>query len=197
MSVLKQSIRVAAAAALLGGTITPAAAHPLLLLGPLALTHHVIGAVARLASVPLVVASAALAAVPPVYAAASGYDEGPRYYPQPGPPAYPAPGYSYAPPYYAPGPAYYSSAPGYRAPYYSAPGSYYPWSYSAPYYRTPYYRAPSYAGPHSYYRGSYDTRAFPHYSSGYSRGYYAPHARYTAANNFHVRTASGGSHRRY
>lgn len=129
--------------------LTPAAAA-----GPLLLpwaVGHVIGAAARLATLPLVVASAAGAGAPPAYAGAPAYAAAPTYN------AVPA-GY-YAPPGY------------YRQPGY-APAGY----YGAP---TPYYLAPRYL-PASTYRpaafaGSWSRYPEPH------RGYSAAGMRYAGS----------------
>jgi hypothetical protein len=110
MPALKQTVVAAAATAvLLCLPLTPAAAAGPLLFAPWAL-GHVIGAAARLATLPLVVASAAASAVQPQ----APYPPSPGYYV--GPPGY------YAPPnYYARPPVYYAPRPG----YYPAPQAYY------------------------------------------------------------------------
>ncbi len=155
----KQTVLAAvAAAALVCLPIRPAAAGPLLF-APWALVH-VIGAAARLASLPLVMASAAASIQQPQapYPSAPGYYGGPAtYYAQ-------SNSYARPPAYYAPPPAYYGQPPGYYpqpSPYYAAPQAYYrpalayarpmPQFYSQPrgFYasRTPYSRTP--------YSGSY------------------------------------------
>ena len=118
------------------------------------LGRGLVGAVVGLATLPLVIASAAIAASVPDPGYASGAVDGPRGY-APAPGVYAAPAYA-APPYYAP-PVYYPRAP----VYYPAPRAYYaPRGYAAP-------RA--YAGPASgrgYYGG---------YGSYRSGGYAYPH----------------------
>lgn len=114
---------VATAALLLIPTRPAAAAGPLLL-APFAL-GHIIGAVARLAALPLIASAAAsegqpAASYPPTPAyggGAAGYYAPPNYYAQP-------PGYGYYP---APQ-AYYRPAPSYGRPmprFYGPPGGYY------------------------------------------------------------------------
>src|ERR1700722_6750490 len=118
------------------------------------LGRGLVGAVVGLATLPLVIASAAIAASVPDPGYASGAVDGPRGY-APAPGVYAAPAYA-APPYYAP-PVYYPRAP----VYYPAPRAYYaPRGYAAP-------RA--YAGPASgrgYHGG---------YGSDRSGGYAYPH----------------------
>ena len=122
---LKQTVLSAATAALLAAPVRPAhAGGPLLLLAP-----HVLGAAVRLATWPLIAASAALsaAAQAPYAQAPSDYDAPPPGYPAPAYPApyayaYPAP-YPYAAPYAAPTPYYYA-ARAYRGAYARAPYSY-------------------------------------------------------------------------
>ena len=92
---LKQTVLAAAAtAAFLCLPTRPAAASPLLF-APWAL-GHVIGAAARLATLPLVAASAAISAAQP----AAPYPPSPGYYGRPA-------GYIAPPNYYAGPPAYY------------------------------------------------------------------------------------------
>src|ERR1700675_1276745 len=69
------------------------------------LGRGLVGAVVGLATLPLVIASAAIAATVPDPGYASGAVDGPRGY-APAPGVYAAPAYA-APPYYAPPPAYY------------------------------------------------------------------------------------------
>lgn len=124
------------------------------------LGRGLVGAVIGLATLPLVIASAAIAATVPDPGYASGAVDGPRgYAPAPGvyaAPAYASPAYA-APPYYAPPPVYYPRAPA----YYPAPRAYYaPRTYAAP--RA--YSAPAsgrgyYGGYGSYRSGGY---AYPH-----------------------------------
>jgi hypothetical protein len=147
--------------------VTPAAAA-----GPLLVpwaVGHVISAAARLATLPLVAASAASSAGPPVYpagprygAAGAGYPP-PAYYQQPA--YYPQPVYSQPPVYYRP-PAYYPAGG-----YYTAPGTYY---LSPRYGPTPAYRT---------------TTAFigqpGRFSESPRGGYYAPGMRYAPAYGGH------------
>src|ERR1700722_13377935 len=109
------------------------------------LGRGLVGAVVGLATLPLVIASAAIAATVPDPGYASGAVDGPRGY-APAPQGYAAP-----PPYYAPAPVYYPRAP----VYYPAPRAYYaPRAYAAP--RT--YSAPAargYGGYGSYRSGGY------------------------------------------
>jgi hypothetical protein len=128
MIALKHSARGLASAAVLALLpLTPAAAAGPLLFAPLAL-RHVLGAVARLATLPLMAAAQvpAPAAYPPAsaYAAAPGgyYPQGPAYYPPP--PTYyrPAPVYGYAPAM----PRYYGPPRGDYAPYARYAGSHAP-----------------------------------------------------------------------
>ena len=138
MPVRKQTALAAATAiALLCMPIQPAAAAGPLLFGPLALGWHVIGAVARLATLPLAVASAAVSGQQP-----------PASYP-------PTPGYGGPAGYYAP-PNYYPRPPGY---YYPAPQVYYrpALSYARPMSRL--YEPPRgyYASP-TRYSGSYGSQ---------------------------------------
>jgi len=107
---LKQTVFAAAASAgLVCLPITPAAAGPLLF-APWAL-GHVVGVAARLATLPLVLASAA---------ASAGQPQAP-YPPTPGYYGGPPPGYYPPPNYYAGPPGYYTRPPG----YYPAPQAYY------------------------------------------------------------------------
>jgi hypothetical protein len=113
------------------------------------LGRGLVGAVVGLATLPLVIASAAIAASVPDPGYATGGPDAPRAYA-------PAPGYYPAPqPYYAPQAAYYPRAPLYYAP----PRTYYaPRAYAAP--RA--YPAPGrsyYGGYGSYRPGGY---AYPH-----------------------------------
>ena len=127
----KQTILAATATALLCAPIAPAMAAGPLLFAPLVLGGHVLGAVARLATLPFVAASAAVPApVPPAaYAPVAGYygqpayDPRAAYYPQPA--YYPRPAASYGawPSYYPAavsypysGARYYGPSRGYYAP---------------------------------------------------------------------------------
>jgi hypothetical protein len=143
---LKQMVFAAAAtAALLCLPVTPAAAAGPLLFAPWAL-GHIIGAGARLATLPLVVASAAASAAQPQ----APYPPTPSYY---GGPA----GY-YAPPnYYARPPVYYAQPSG----YYPAPQAYYrpTLAYAPPMPR--FYAQPrGYYAPRTPYSGSYGAQVF-------------------------------------
>jgi hypothetical protein len=165
------------AALLLGATatfaflpLTPAAAAGPLLV-PWAI-GHVIGAAARLATLPLVVASAASAGVPGPYAGAPAY--APNYNAVPG---------SYYPPPYYRQPGYAPSA------YYAAPAPY----YAAP---VPYYAAPRYPIAQVYrpatFAGSWGRYPEPH------RGYSAPGMRYAGSHGGQVFGRSRGfSYRRW
>lgn len=129
--------------------LTPAAAAGPLIV-PWAL-GHLIGAAARLATLPIIAASAASSAGPPVPPVGSG-----TYYASPG--------------YYAP-PAYYGSA-GYYAPRgYASPG-YYSGAYNGSPQR--YYPASAYRGPAPY------VGAMQRYPAP-NRGYYAPAMRYSGS----------------
>jgi hypothetical protein len=128
MPALKQTVFAAAATAvLLCLPITPAAAGGPLLFAPWAL-GHVIGAGVRLATLPLVLASAAASAVQPQgpYPPTPGYYGGLAgfYAPPPGyyaaPQAYYRPALAYAPPM----PRFYAQPRGYYAPRTSYSGSY-------------------------------------------------------------------------
>lgn len=97
----KTVIAASAVAALALAPVTPAAAAGLV---PWIVGRHVVGAVLGLATLPFVVASAALAAEQP----AAPYPPTPDY-------GGPSPGY-YAPPnYYARPPVYYAPGPAYNA----------------------------------------------------------------------------------
>jgi hypothetical protein len=152
MPALKQTVFAAAAATVLFCLpVTPAAAAGPLLFAPWALGHAILAGV-RLATLPLVVASAvASAAQPPAqYPPTPGYYGGPADYSAP-------------PNYYARPPMYYSSPPG----YYPAPQAYYrpALAYAPP-------MPQLYAQPRGYYparmpySGSYGARVF-HQSSGF------------------------------
>jgi hypothetical protein len=133
MPKLKLTAAAAVAASIAWLTAAPAAiAGPWL--APWAL-GHVIGAAARLATLPIIAASAASSAGPPP----PGHYASAGYY---GPPAY------YAPPaaYYSPPPAYYAP------PYYNGPQAYYPaYAYRTP---TPYVAAVPVPGPFHRYSGA-------------------------------------------
>jgi hypothetical protein len=140
--------------------LTPAAAA-----GPLFIpwaVGHVIGAAARLATLPLVVASAASAGAPPAYAAAPPYPVTPGYNGVPG--AYYAPPVYYRQPgWYAP-PGYYGArTPYYSEPRYSAAPAYHPWA--GAWGRFPEPRR-GYSAPGMRYAGSYGGPGF-----GRSRGF--------------------------
>ena len=118
-----------AVAAITCAPIATAEAHGFGHLHPWGLGRGVLGAVVGLATLPIVIASAALAATEPEvpYQSAPGYD-GPRGYAAP-PAYYAAPQTYYPPPqaYYAPPRAYYPRATAYSPamrPYY-APRAYY------------------------------------------------------------------------
>jgi hypothetical protein len=115
------ALSLAGAVALAGLPITPAAAAGPLLFAPLAL-GHVLGAMARLATLPLISAAQFQAPAPAGYPAAPAYAAGPQgYYPPaqgyyPPAPAYYPPVQSYYPQasaYYAPRPVYYPPSPRY------------------------------------------------------------------------------------
>ncbi len=149
MPALKQTgFAAAATAALLCLPVTPAAAAPFIF-APWAL-GHVIGAGVRLATLPLVVASAVASAGQPQapYPPSPGYYGGPSGY--------------YAPPnYYARPPVYYAPPPA----YYPAPQAYYrpALAYASPMPR--YYAQPrGYYAPRTPYPGSYGAQGF--YRSG-------------------------------
>jgi hypothetical protein len=136
MRAVKQIARATFATALLCAPLAPATAAGPLLFAPWLLGRHVVGAVARLATLPLAAASAATS-IPPLGMAYSppggyyGYGQ-PAFYPPPS--TYYAPPRTYYPPvasysYYS-GPGYYGSPRGYYAPaarysgYYGAQASY-------------------------------------------------------------------------
>jgi hypothetical protein len=147
---LKHAALAVAATATLLLPITPAAAGPWIF-APWAL-GHVIGAAARLATLPLAIASATTYPQQP----AAPYAAGPGYYGAPG---------GYGPPnYYARPPAYYPQPPG----YYPAPQAYYgpALAYAPPMQR--FYAQPRgyYAAPGRY-LGSYGAQ-FMHRSGGFT-----------------------------
>jgi hypothetical protein len=149
---LKRTVLAAAAtAALLCLPVATAAAGPLLF-APWVL-GHIILAGARLATLPLVVASAAISA-----------EQQPAPYP-PTPGYYGGPAGSYAPPnYYARPPAYYPPPPG----YYPASQAYYrPALAYAPAMPQFYAQPRGYYAPRMPYSGSYGARAF-HQSGGFA-----------------------------
>ena len=84
MRAYQQTAFAATASALLCVPMAPAMAAGPLLFAPLALGGHVLGAVARLATLPLVAASAAWSAPPPAaeYSPPGGYYGQPAYYPR-------------------------------------------------------------------------------------------------------------------
>jgi hypothetical protein len=135
-------ISLIGATALLCVSIRPAAAAGPLLLAPLVL-RHVMGAAARLATLPLAVASGALS------------ESQPTEYP--GAPAYGGPGGYYARPnYYARTPTYYRSSQVYYQPAFSYPRTL----------ARPYEQSRGYYAPRARYSGSYGTQ-----SSYRSRGF--------------------------
>jgi len=156
-------LAIAGAVALASLPITPAAAAGPLLFAPWAI-GHALGAMARLATLPLV--AAAQFQPPAAYPSGAPYGGPPQGY-QPQAPAYYPPQQGYYP---APQPYY--SAP---QPYYAAPPAY----YAAP--RAYYGAAPGYgyapAAPRFY---------------GPPRGDYAPRARYAGSYAPHAAYRSGG-----
>jgi hypothetical protein len=124
MSRLKQTgLATAAAIAFLGMPIAPAFAAGPLLFAPFILGRHVLGAMARLATLPLIAASAGASEAPPPasYPPARAYYAPPNYYARPGG-YYPTPAVYYAPAvsYARPMPRFYASPRG----YYAAPTRY-------------------------------------------------------------------------
>jgi hypothetical protein len=145
MPVLKHAAFAVAATATLLLPITPAAAAGPWIFAPWAL-GHVIGAAARLATLPLAIASAATYPQQPV----APYPTGPGYYGAPGG-------------YYGP-PNYYAQPPG----YYPAPQAYYrpALAYAPPMQR--FYAQPrGYYAPSTPYSGSYGAQ-FLHRSGGFT-----------------------------
>jgi hypothetical protein len=140
MRAVKQIARAATATALLCVPVPPAMAAGPLLFAPWLLGAHVLGAVTRLATLPLVVASAATSAPLPAVA-----------YSPPG-------GYYGQPPYYPP-----------PSTYYGASRAYYPPVMSHPYYSAPGYYGPprGYYAPATRYSGNYRAQA-SYRSRGYS-----------------------------
>ena len=152
MAGIKQALlgsAVAAASACAPMAPAAAAVHGVGPLHPFGLGRGLVGAALGLATLPIVIASAALSAV------ASDGPQAPAY--GGAPPAY-APGYApapvYAPPpayypaprtYYAPVPAYYARAP----VYYPQPRAYYPAPRAAYAPRTYYAARPGYSGANS------------------------------------------------
>jgi hypothetical protein len=143
-------IAAAAAASIVCASVAPAEAGPRGFghLHPWGLGRGLVGAVVGLATLPLVIASAAIAASVPDAPAQPNYAQPQTYY-APQPQTYyapPAPAYYSAPAYYAAPRAYYAP----RAPvYYSAPRTYYaPRAYYAP-------RPGNYAGNGGYRAGGY------------------------------------------
>jgi hypothetical protein len=133
MTALKQTALAVAAAAPLCMPVAPAMAAGPLLLAPLVLGGHILGAVTRLAALPFVAASAAMSAPYPP----GGYYGQPSYYPLPSayygasrayPPVISYPYYS-APRYYGPPRGYYAPATRYSG-YYGGQASYRSRSYS-------------------------------------------------------------------
>jgi hypothetical protein len=122
-------------------------------LHPWGLGRGLVGAVVGLATLPLVIASAAIAASVPDVSAQPNYAQPPQTYYAPQPQTYyapPAPAYYAAPPAY---PAYIAPRAYYYAPrapvYYSAPRTYYaPRAYYAP-------RPGNYASYGGYHAGGY------------------------------------------
>jgi hypothetical protein len=141
--------------------LTPAAAA-----GPLLLpwaVGHVIGAAARLATLPLVVASAASAGAPPAYAGAPAYGAAPGYSTVPG--SYYAPPVYYRQPGYAPAGYYAAPTPYYLAPRYPGAAVYRPAGFGGSWNRYPEFHR-GYSAPGMRYAGSYGGQAF-----GRSRGF--------------------------
>ena len=139
MRAVKQIARAAIVTALLCVPMAPAMAAGPLLFAPWLLGDHVLGAVARLATLPLVVASAATSAPPPAvaYSPPGGYYGQPAYYPPP-------------------------------SAYYGASQAYYPGTVSYPYSAPRYYGPPrGYYAPASRYSGYYGAQA-SYRSRGYS-----------------------------
>ncbi len=152
----KRFVSLAAATALLScAPILPAVAgHGFGHVHGWGLGRGLVGAVVGLATLPLVIASAAIAATVPDPGYASGAVDGPRGY-APAPGVYAAPAYA-APPYYAPPPVYYPRPP----VYYPAPRAYYaPRGYAAPRAYSPGSGRGYYGGNGSYRSGGY---AYPH-----------------------------------
>jgi hypothetical protein len=136
------SLAALGTAALLCASIRPAEAAGPLLLAPFAL-GHVIGAAARLATLPLAVASAALSESQPAeYPGAPAYGGSAGYYARPN--------------YYARAPAYYTAPQVYYRP---------DLSYPRPLSR-PYEQSRGYYAPRARYSGSYGPQ-----SSYRSRGF--------------------------
>jgi hypothetical protein len=139
MSGLKQIALAASAGALLCLPIAPAMAAGPLLLAPWLFGGHFLGAVARLATLPLVATPAALSTPPPqaAYSAAARYYGQTAYYPHP-------------------------------SAYYGATQAYYPGTVSYPYSAPRYYGPPrGYYAPASRYSGYYGAQA-SYRSRGYS-----------------------------
>ena len=149
---LNRAAFAVAATATLMLPIAPAAAAGPWIFAPWAL-GHVIGAAARLATLPLAIASATTYP----QQAATPYPAGPGYYG--------APGAYYGPPnYYARPAAYYAQPPG----YYPAPQAYYrpALAYAPPMQRF-YAQARGYYAPPAPYSGSYGAQ-FMHRSGGFT-----------------------------
>jgi hypothetical protein len=165
MRTMKRTALAAVTVTLACVPLTPAAAA-----GPLLLpwaVGHVIGAAARLATLPLAVASAASASAPPAYAAGPAYAA--------------ASGYNTVPGAYYASPGYYRQPGGY-ARYYAAPAPY----YFAPRYSAaaPIYRSAAFSGPWARFPDS-------------RRGYSAPGMRYAGAyGGQHFGRSRGFSYRR-
>jgi hypothetical protein len=149
MPSLKQTVLTAVATAALACLpVTPAAAAVPLLFAPWAV-GHILGAGARLATLPWVVASAAASAAQPQ----APYPMNRGYYAQPG--------YYAAPNYYARPPAYYGTPQG----YYAAPQAYYrPALAYAPAMPRYYSQPRGYYASRAPYPGSYGAQSF--YRSG-------------------------------
>jgi hypothetical protein len=151
---LKQTVYAAAAAVTLFCLpVAPAVAGGPLLFAPWAL-GHIIVAGARLATLPLVMASAVASAAQP-----------PAQYPQ-APGYYGGPAGNYAPPnYYARPSAYYPPPPG----YYPAPQAYYrPAVAYAPPMPQLYAQPRGYYSTRMPYSGSYGAQGFFHQSGGFA-----------------------------
>lgn len=191
---MKQKTFALVATAMLCVPAAPAsAAGPALaLFAPWWLARHVVGAVTRLATLPLLAAAADQPA--PGYAPPERYGYEPRGYYAPSPDVSSRSYYSpYVGPraYYAPesGPRYYS--PRYdssRSAYYPATGSHYAYSPPPPVY---YPRAPSYySAPQIYHRTAPNYVRPQVYEP--PRTYYPPRAAYATSSAAHVTYQAGG-----
>ena len=131
MSSIKRTVLALAAAALVVLPIAPAAAAGPLLLAPLGL-GQVLGALARIATLPLIAAAqlqppGVYPQAPAYYPPQQGYYPAPQAYYQPAPASGYGREYAYAPAYAPARPRYYYPAPrGDYAPYARYAGSYAP-----------------------------------------------------------------------